>query len=162
MRNQILRIGILSLLWLAPGCAAAKDAGQSDEQEKQNIRQVFETYIASVNEADLTLAARVWAQTPDVSAITPLGRSRGWESIKADVYVNLLQKMFAERRLQPENLVIHVSGDVAWANYDWKFAAKLADGQPMASSGWESHVYRKVDGKWVIVHLHYSSPVTRQ
>lgn len=74
------------------------------------------------------------------------------------MYVNFLQKAFTERRLQAENVGLHVDGDTAWAAFDWNFTGKLAGGQTMATKGWESHVYRKTERGWVIVHLHYSVP----
>ena len=40
----------------------------------------------------------------------------------------------------------------------WAFAIVLV----FVSSGWESHVYQKVDGRWVIVQLHYSAPAQPQ
>lgn len=78
------------------------------------------------------------------------------------MYVNFLQKAFVERNLRPDNLAITVSGDTAWAVFDWTFNAKLADGKLFSSKGWESHVYRKIQGRWVIVHLHYSAPIPGQ
>ena len=75
-----------------------------------------------------------------------------------NLYVNFLQKSFAERSLQPSNLTIHVAGNAAWAVFDWTFTAKLANGQPFTSKGWESHGYQRTNGVWRIVHLHYSVP----
>jgi ketosteroid isomerase-like protein len=149
---------VVSVLWLLPACNRAADI----DQEKKNVQQVFEKYLESVKTADLALASQVWSQSPDLSVVTPLGRFKGWESVRDSLYVNFLQKAFTERSLQPDNLAITVSGNVAWAVYDWTFTAKLANGQPFSSKGWESHVYQKADGRWVIVHLHYSSPLPRQ
>ena len=44
-------------------------------------------------------------------------------------------------------------GNSAWAVFDWDFTAKLANGQPFTSKGWESHVYEKTDRGWRISHL---------
>ena len=145
-------VAVVALLLAA--CTRAPDV----EQEKKNVRLVFDKYIESVNRADLTLASQVWLQSPDISAVTPLARFKGWESVRDDLYVNFLQKMFTERSLRPDNVAITVSGDTAWLVFDWTFAAKLAAGQPMSSKGWESHVYQKTDRGWVIAHLHYSVP----
>jgi len=94
--------------------------------------------------------------SPDVIAVTPLGRFQGWDGIQKDLYVNFLQKMLIERDLKPSNVHIEVNGDSAWAVFDWTFTGKLANGQPMNSKGWESHVYRKTADGWRIEHLHYS------
>jgi len=157
-RRWIILIAVVSgsLLLLACNGAAGID------QEKKNVHQVFEKYLESVNRADPTLASQVWLQDQDVSAVTPFGRFTGWESVRDGLYINFLQKAFTERSLRPDNLAITVSGNVAWAVFDWTFTARLADGQPFSSKGWESHVYQKTDGRWVIVQLHYSVPSTPQ
>jgi ketosteroid isomerase-like protein len=76
--------------------------------------------------------------------------------VERDLYVNFLQKSFLERDLRPANIHIQVSGNSAWAVFDWSFTAKLANGQPFTSKGSESHVYEKTAEGWRIAHLHYS------
>jgi ketosteroid isomerase-like protein len=119
-------------------------------------------YLRSVDSADVALAAEVWAQEPTVEAVTPLGRFKGWDGVRNGLYINFLQKQFSERRLTSSDVSIQVVADTAWAVFDWSFSATRADGEPFAAKGWESHVYRKVNGRWVIVHLHYSAPAQPQ
>ena len=149
---------VVSVSLLLPACHRAADR----ELEKKNVQQVLEQYLESVKTADLTLAYQVCWQSPDISVVTPFCRFQGWESVRDGLYINFLQKAFAERSLRPDNLAITVSGNTAWAVFDWTFTAKLANGQPFSSKGWESHVYQKTDGRWVLVHLHYSVPPPRQ
>ncbi len=151
-------IAVASVLFLLSACSRATDI----DQEKKDVQQVFEKYLESIRTADLTLASQVWSHNPDISVVTPLGRFKGWEGVRDGLYINFLQKAFAERSLRPDNLAITVSGNTAWAVFDWTFAAKLVNGQPFSSKGWESHVYQKIDGRWVIVHLHYSGEPPRQ
>jgi len=138
--------------------AACQAPAADVTQDESAVRQVFEAYIKSVNAADVTLAADLWLQSPDLVVVTPFGRFQGWESVRDELYVKFLQGMFSERDLRPSNVSMHVMGDSAWLAFDWAFTAKLANGQPMASKGWESHMYQKVDRGWRIVHLHYSVP----
>lgn len=134
-------------------CAPKTDA----EAERGRIQQLLAAYFQSVKTADITLASRIWLQSPDVVAVTPLGRNQGWDSVQRDLYVNFLQKGFLERELRASNVHIGIiSGDAAWAVFDWDFTGKLANGQPMTSKGRESHVYIKTADGWRITHLHYS------
>src|SRR5262245_12880736 len=94
----------------AAGCARRADTGE----ERKQIQQVFDRYLQSVKSADVKLASTVWLQSPDVVAVTPLGRVQGWDGVQRDVYVNFLQKAFLERDLRPSNVEIHVAGDSAW------------------------------------------------
>jgi ketosteroid isomerase-like protein len=152
--GRIIIASVVTIAAVAAGCTKAIDVGQ----EKASVRRVLDRYLESVRTADLGIASEIWSQTPDTSVVTPFGRFEGWENVREGVYVNFLQKAFTERRLHAENAGIHVEGDTAWAAFDWSFTGKLADGQPMMSKGWESHVYRKTSRGWVIVHLHYSIP----
>src|SRR5687768_3272257 len=158
MRKCILVVSVVSVSWVLPACTRA---GES-VGEKNNVQQSLDTYLESINTADLAVASQVWKQGPDTSAVIPLGRFDGWESVRDGVYVNFLQKAFVERSLRPDNLAITISGDTAWAVFDWTFNAKLADGKTFSSKGWESHVYQKTEGRWVLVHLHYSAPIPGQ
>ena len=137
-------------------CLTACSRPVDTDQERIQIQQVFDKYLQSVKTADVALASEVWLQSPDIVVVTPLGRFQGWDSLQKDVYVNFLQKGFIERDLRASNIRIRVMGNSAWAVFDWDFTAKLENGQPFTSKGWESHVYEKTDRGWRISHLHYS------
>jgi len=144
---------------IVSSCLAGCQAPAANvQQEESAVRQVFERYIKSVNAADAMLATEVWLQSPDIVVITPFGRFQGWERVREEIYVKFLKQSFSERDLRPSDVSVHVIGDSAWLTFDWAFAAKLANGQPIASKGWESHVYQKTDRGWRIAHLHYSVP----
>jgi ketosteroid isomerase-like protein len=157
-KGWTILIAVVSVSLLLPACNRVVNT----DQETKNVRQVLERYLESVRTADLALASQVWLQSQDVSVVTPFGRFKGWGSVRDGLYINFLQKVFVERSLRPDNLAITVSGDTAWAVFDWTFTAKLADGRPFSSKGWESHVYQKTEGRWAIVHLHYSVPPPHQ
>jgi ketosteroid isomerase-like protein len=140
-------------LWL-PACSRALDA----DEDRSNVQHVLEKYLQSVKTADVNLGSEVWLQSPDVLVVTPFGRFQGWDGVRDGLYVNFLQKAFTERNLEPSKLAIRVVGDAAWAVFDWTFTAKLANGQPITTKGWESHGYQRTNQGWRIVHLHYSVP----
>jgi hypothetical protein len=98
----------------------------STDEARNQIQQVLDKYLRSVNAADVTLAS------------------------------NFLQKGFLERDLRPSHIRIRVNGNSAWTTFDWSFTSKLANGQPFTSKGRETHVYEKTSGGWRITHLHYS------
>ena len=108
--------------------------------------------------ADVALAEQIWSHAADLVVITPFGRFQGWNSVRTDIYINFLQKGFSERKLEGTNVAVRVSGNTAWLVYDWTFTGKTADGQPISSKGWESHIYQRTRQGWRIVSLHYSVP----
>jgi ketosteroid isomerase-like protein len=77
----------------------------------------------------------------------------GWTNYLA-VY-QLQRARMQQVRMDRSNTYIKVSGNVAWACYQWDFAA-VVDGQPTASQGQTTVVLEKRDNHWVIVHNHTS------
>lgn len=154
-------IVLASGAFLVSACNGSVGTSKANVEEPR-VRAVLDKYLRSIDTADVALASEVWTRSPTVEAVTPLGRFKGWDSVRDGLYVNFLQKMFSERRLTPSDVSVRVAGDAAWVVFDWSFAAKRADGQPFVSSGWESHVYQQVNGRWAIVQLHYSAPAQPQ
>jgi Xaa-Pro aminopeptidase len=139
-------------------------AARDDSAESDAIKSLIAKYAKSVDGADSTLAAEVWLDSPDVTFIHPLGHEHGFEQIKQNVYARLMGETFSERKLSPHDISVHVFGDSAWAEFYWDFAAKFRkDGTPLATHGRESQLYEKIQGRWRLVHVHYSGmPATQQ
>ena len=56
------------------------------------------------------------------------------------------------------NIDTHVEGDFAWAVADVEFKATLKrDKSKIHSRGYETFLFRRDDGKWLVVHTHSSS-----
>jgi ketosteroid isomerase-like protein len=153
MNSRRMLISSLAAIVCTFACVKRADP----DVERQQIEQLLQTYLQSVKTADVATAATIWMQRPDIVVVTPLGRYEGWDAVQREVYVNFLQKTFAERELQASNVHIHVNGDSAWAIFDWDFKGKLANGQSLTTKGRESHVYEKTADGWRITHLHYSA-----
>ncbi|HJX97074.1 MAG TPA: DUF4440 domain-containing protein, partial [Candidatus Acidoferrum sp.] len=78
-------------------------------------------------------------------------------------YTRLMGETFSERKLTPRDITIHVYGDAAWAEFYWEFNAKFRkNGKPIATHGRETQIYRKMQGNWRIIHVHYSGMPTTQ
>jgi Xaa-Pro aminopeptidase len=158
---------IMAEAGLARATGARREAlGNNSSGEKSAdgdaIRSLIEKYAKSVDGADTALAAEVWLDSPDVSFIHPLGHEHGFEQIKQNVYMRLMGETFSERKLTVHDVSVHVYGDAAWAEFYWDFAAKFRkDGSPLTTHGRETQLYQKVQGRWRVVHVHYSGmPVT--
>ena len=127
---------------------------RSDEVQ---IRQLIGKYAKSVSDADTNLAAEVWWNSPEVSFIHPLGHEHGFEQIKQNVYERLMGGLFSERKLTPRDIAVHVDGTCAWAEFNWDFVGKnRKDGSPVTTHGRETQIYSRIDGRWRLVHVHYS------
>lgn len=61
------------------------------------------------------------------------------------------------------NIETHVEGDFAWAIADVEVKATVKrDGRQIHNRGYETFLFRRVEGEWKVVHTHSSSrPVKR-
>ncbi len=134
--------------------------GRAADFDREDIRLLIASYAKSIDLADTTLAEQIWSSAPEVSLIHPRGEEHGLAQIETDFYRNLMGATFSKRNLTPHNISIHVYGEAAWAEFNWDFVATTTkDGSPFHSQGRETQVYRKQNGQWRIVHVHYSGAV---
>ena len=152
---------VFTVVVVALSSLSASLHATNTEQDEKDVRLVLERYLESVKTADLSLASKIWLQSPEIVAVTPFGRFQGWDSVRNDLYIKFLREGFTDRNLQAENVAVHVMRNAAWLVYDWTFTGTLSNGQSLNSKGWETHVYEKVGREWRISHLHYSSPPPR-
>jgi ketosteroid isomerase-like protein len=126
------------------------------------IRALIGKYAETIDAADTTLASTIWANSPDVSFIHPMGHEHGWGEIRTNVYEKTMGELFSQRTLKVKDVVVHVYGDAAWAEFDWDFSATLRkEGSPVTTHGRETQIYRRVEGRWLLVHVHYSELLDR-
>lgn len=127
------------------------------------IKDNVAKYAKSIDEANLTLAADIWLDSPHATFIHPRGHERGFEEVKKNFYTGTMGDRFSERRLNVFDLTVQVHGDTAIAEFYWYFIAKFKeDGTFKETKGRESQVYIRNDVfEWRLVHVHYSNmPVT--
>ena len=61
------------------------------------------------------------------------------------------------------NIEVHFEGDFAWAIANTEFQATVvSDGRKIHSRGYQTFLFRKVDGVWKVVHTHSSSRAVKQ
>ena len=154
---------------LAVGCAAAMLAlnivvpvAAGVSEDVQAIKNLIATYATSVDRADTKSAHRLFSAAPEVTFIHPRGEEHGRDQVEENVYRNLMGETFSERKLTPKDIAVYVYGDFAWSEFHWDFVAKVRkDGSPFHSQGRETQVYRRENGEWRIIQVHYSgAPVT--
>lgn len=151
--NTLIRILILTAA--ISFYAAGQTSGAQPEVE--NIRRLIAEYVKAVDTAGLAIVKRIWSNSPDVSFIHPLGHERGFDQVSQNVFRKLMGETFSERKLSIKDVSIHIYGDTAWAEFYWEFAAKFRkDGSPLTTKGRETQIYRKEQGQWRLVHVHYS------
>jgi|GEM_PF-830101 len=134
----------------------------SDKQipDSTVFKALIEKYAQSIEQADTVLASKLWAQTDEVSFISPRGHEHRWNGVK-NIY-NLFATFFADKKLNFFNEKVAVYGDVAWLEFYWVFDATLKmDNSKIQTKGRETQIWKKINNEWRLVHVHYSGmPVT--
>jgi uncharacterized protein (TIGR02246 family) len=83
----------------------------------------------------------------------------GWANYEA-LYKQQRAKM-QQVRMDRSNTYIKVSGNTAWACFQWEFSAVI-DGNPQAARGQTTYVFVKKDNRWLIAHDHTAVVQTSQ
>lgn len=132
------------------------------QEEKKRVLDVVAKYTQSVNEGDVhpELIDSLWEHSPDVSNINIRGHQKGFEDIKQNFYQPIFAvlkdrnlRMVTEQR-EPS---VYIFDNTAIVEFYWKLDAVIKDGnRPVSMLGRETHVMRKINGEWKLVHLHYS------
>jgi ketosteroid isomerase-like protein len=161
--NTTIQSVLLRCLLLAAAVSSDVAGQTSDAQaDVDKIQHLIAEYAKAVDTADVTLVREIWSNSPVVSFIHPLGHEHGIDQVAENVFHHLMGDTFSERKLSIRDVSIHAYGDTAWAEFYWDFAAKLRkDGSPLATKGRETQIYHREQGRWRLVHVHYSGmPVT--
>jgi len=158
VRTPIERTGIFFVLLLLSSAVFAQAPNES--KDVAELEHLIHTYAASIDAADTNLANEIWSDAPEVLFIHPLGQAHGRAQIESEVYRKLMGDTFSERKLTARDISVHVYGEAAWSEFNWDFVAKYRkDGSALHTQGRETQVYHRENGRWRIVHVHYSGQV---
>ena len=164
-----LSAAIIAVLALA---CASPAAAQKDKKKKSETQQPADSTnplvpMSDENQIDYMISEMLGAwQVGDVAKlhkdyaddVTVVNGAYappiiGWTNYLA-IYEQQRTRM-QQVRMDRSNTMIKVSGNFAWACYQWDFAA-VTDGAPTTAQGQTTLVMEKRNNHWVIVHNHTS------
>jgi uncharacterized protein (TIGR02246 family) len=149
--STILALAALSLL-AAPAIAATPT---SDEAE---IRAVQDRIAAAINAKDPDAIVKNYA--PDVFVFDlPPPRQYVGEKAWRDDWKGVFATAAGAGKLDVQDLVIKVSGDVAYSHAIDHYVSDGPNGTKVELNLRATDVYRKIGGKWLIVQEHLSVPI---
>jgi len=161
--HQPFLVRLARLLSLAAVLGASVCSGQDKPQttnpnagkDEGDIKQLISKYAKAADQADPTLASRVWCDSSDDSLINPVGRWHGAEQIM-DFYRHEMGETYSARNLKISDISVQVYSDAAWAEFNWKFSAtRRKEGSAVSFRGMETQIYRRNYNSWCLVHVHY-------
>ncbi len=124
-------------------------------KDQEAVQALVQQEVHAMNARDLKVLSQVWSQTPDITLfdVSPPGRFQGWDSIGRTF--NDFFGRLAEPHMAIEGLDVRVTGDSAWATYDWSISGRL-DAATLEDRGRTTSVYRREKEGWKLVHEHVS------
>ena len=96
----------------------------------------------------------MWAHTPYVTYVGPFSKSVvvGWDALEKTWADG--DKRFSKRNVTLSDQVIHVSGNFAWEMGQEGGEAQRKGGEPYKADNLVTHIYEKIDGRWLMVSHH--------
>jgi ketosteroid isomerase-like protein len=90
--------------------------------------------------------------------LTPL-KYTGWAEYNAGI--RQVFASFASAKFTPQqDLKVMRRGTVAWTTVTWHLAGKKKTGEAVELDGRHSAIWENRGGKWLIVHEHFSAPLS--
>jgi ketosteroid isomerase-like protein len=112
----------------------------------------FYVALAAVLKGDAEPMLGIWSHADDVSYMGPFGELVvGWEPIRAAWVAQAAQKLRGS--IEPEELHIYDSAALGVA-VGFERGTVEADGQPVAVDIRATSIYRREDGRWLMVGHH--------
>jgi uncharacterized protein (TIGR02246 family) len=134
---------------------------KADAQTANEVEAAIKAFMAAYKARRLNDVLACFVPDPDVMIYGTGADERriGPEQIRLQVERDWSQAEHIEMSLNTTS--ISAAGPVAWAAMDGAFEVR-AGGQAMTMPVRASAVLEKRDGKWLIVHAHFSTPTAGQ
>lgn len=138
----------------------------TNTQDEQSIRQALQEWRQLYSYGDRKFSfdgyEHLYLNTDALLAYDNVApkdtQVNGWRTYRS-LWEAVINESFAGQQIT--RFEIHrvgVSGDLGWSAITFRFRAKNR-GKDFYSSQHGTHIWRKVDGKWRIVHEHMTAPV---
>jgi ketosteroid isomerase-like protein len=135
-------------------------------QDEQAIRQALQEWRQLYSYGDRPFSfngyEHLYINTDELLAYDNVApddtRINGWTTYRS-VWEPVINENFTGQEITRFEIDrVGVSGDLAWSAITFWFRAKN-QGKPFYSSQHGTHIWRKVDGNWRIIHEHMTAPV---
>lgn len=151
---MIPRLKLLPMLALILAATSTAQAQRgAPDPERAAVRQVILEMAAHIQSGKWASADSMFA-TRGVHVLTDTAGLHSWAEYRASRLKPELAR-YTNPRVAHSGVEAQVRGNVAWVAFRQEISATAA-GSPVARVGRGSAVLEKVDGRWIIVHLHLS------
>jgi ketosteroid isomerase-like protein len=128
------------------------NAGSSNSHAEDEIRQLIADQQSAVCAKHVDRIMSYYASEIVVFNVKPPFQTRGAKHWRQE-WETALSHFPASFGIETRDLVVTASGDLAVAHFLWRFT-----GMPGQTWIRDTAIFKKIQGKWLIVHEHYSVP----
>ncbi len=123
--------------------------------DSEAIRALVAKEVAAINARDLPALSEIWSKDQEILLfdVPPPGRFQGWDQIGA-LWKGFFDKV-SDVHLVATALQATSDGTLGYATYDWAMTGRLGS-YALDDRGQATEIYRKVGGRWRLVHSHFS------
>ena len=153
---------LLLVIALLPALAAPAQTTKATPKiatSDAEFKTLIERYYSSWNTGDPEKAAPLYAKDPDLVFydLTPL-KYTGWAEY--DAGVRKVLGSFESAKFTPnDDLKVTRRGRIAWTTLTYHLSGKKKSGEAVELDGRHTAIWENRDGKWLIVHEHFSAPL---
>ena len=123
------------------------------ETDVENVRAASHAFYAALNARDPSAMAKVWAHTPYVAYISPVGAeiAVGWDAVNG-AWEEVLRKVTSkiDNSLKRAG-VPQIDGNIAWEIGTETGPVTFADGKSINFAAFATNIYQKIDGRWLMI-----------
>jgi uncharacterized protein (TIGR02246 family) len=145
---------------LVAGCLSAGLPARAQSKDEQEIRALEDRFTAAFNAKDLDAIMKVYIPGNDLF-VFDLGVPRqhvGWDDYRKD-WKDFLATLSGPVRFSISDLSVTSDGKIAYGHSIQHIKGAATDGSMTDMTVRVTDVYRKIDGKWLIVQEHVSVPI---
>ncbi|MGY1621830.1 YybH family protein [Geodermatophilus sp. SYSU D00965] len=113
--------------------------------------------LAAIGSGDPGPYTALWARSDDVTLFGAWGPiEKGYDAVTQTF--QWVGSRFSDGALTPTHDVVHVDGDLAYTVGSERGVVRVDGGEPRPMTIRVTHVYRRLDGEWWLVHRHADFP----
>ena len=155
MRAKLTALTKIAIALLFLGVAFVQGGAVAQESsDMEKVKAASQAFYAALNARDPSAMAKVYAHTPYVAYIPPVGSeiAVGWEAVNKsweEVLHNVTSKidMSYNRAGAP-----HIDGNLAWEVGTETGPVTFADGKAVDNFAiLSTNIYQKIDGRWLMI-----------
>ena len=137
--------------------ASTKAATPPEDGGFAEAREQVRLALAAMGSGDPQPYMDLWADSPDVTLFGAWGPIEQGHQALVETF-RWVGGRFSGGSLEPEDTVVHASGDLAYTVGFERGEVSVDGGAPRPMTLRVSHIYRRVEGKWRLVHRHADFP----